>query len=309
MSATKTGTPYDAAVIGAGPAGVAAADLLSSRGIRTVLIGERFGGPPGKPDSRRDWLAPVLRGTALAKAAKAHLAGVPSLTVRLGSRVSAIRREQRGFAVETDGGGDSEDSGDAYRTRVVLIATGTSPKRLDIPGEQPLSDRGVSYCIVCDAPYFAGKRVVVICDEADGGEETVEGLAELRKHARTVTLITDPGTVRAIEGDRRVKAVRVRKGGKGRQGGKDVELKTDGVFVQLGRSPNTGPFRDLLKLDKAGHVPADPGSGATKVPGVFAAGDVTGGPYPSARVAFGEGTRAALALAEYLSRDSERKRG
>ena len=300
MSATKPGTPYDAAIIGAGPAGVAAADLLGSRGIRTVLVGERFGGPPGKPDSRRDWLAPVLRGTALAKAARANLAGVPSLTVRLGSRVAAIRRERRGFAVETE-------NGDAYRARAVLIATGTSPKRLDIPGEQRLADRGVSYCIVCDASYFAGKRVVVVCDEADGGEETVEGLAELRKEARTVTLITDPGTVRAIEGDRRVESIRVRKGGKGRKGVKDVELKTDGVFVQLGRSPNTAPFRDFLKLDKAGHVTADPNSSATKVPGVFAAGDVTGGPYPSARVAFGEGTRAALALAEYLSRDSERK--
>jgi len=199
--------------------------------------------------------------------------------------------------------------------RSVIVATGASPKWLGLESEQRLRGRGVSTCATCDAPFYKGKRVVVV----GGGDTAVEEALVLTKFASEVSLIhrrnelraekilqerllNEPKVrfiwetvVREILGKDRVEGVRVANV----KTGEERILECDAVFVAIGHTPNTGMLRSQVELNEAGYV-VTRNVTKTSVEGVFVAGDVEDMVYRQAILAAGHGCRAALDAERYL---------
>ena len=210
-------------------------------------------------------------------------------------------------------------SGKEFLTNSVIVATGASYKKLNIPGEQEYWAKGVSVCATCDAPFFQDKEVVVI----GGGNSAVMEAEHLSKYAKKVNLIhildkltaTDPikdkvlenpkieifynSTATKIDGDgNKVTQIIV----ENKKDKKTSILKVDGVFIAIGLSPNTKIFDGQLKIDKFGYIERTQKT-MTNVDGVFAAGDVADFRYKQAITAAGEGCMAALDCQEYLEKE------
>ncbi len=223
--------------------------------------------------------------------------------------VTSIDAAQRPFVLHTD-------SGETISADTIIVSTGASPRKLGVPGEEQLANRGVSYCATCDGFFFRGKKVVVV---GGGNSALDEGLFltryvdELIIVHRRDSLRADPilqerafsnekvrfiwdSTVEAILGDEKVSAVRI----KNLKTGATSELAVDGVFPYIGHVPNTGLFKGLLTLDEGGYIVTD-GRQRTNVPGIFAAGDVVDHIYRQAITAAGEGCKAAMEATWYLA--------
>jgi thioredoxin reductase (NADPH) len=201
----------------------------------------------------------------------------------------------------------------------VIVSTGASPRKLGVPGEEQLANRGVSYCATCDGFFFRGKQVVVV---GGGNSALDEGLfltryvTELVVVHRRDQLRADPilqerafakekegklrfiwnSTVTEILGDGSVSGVRI----KNLKTGEESTLATDGVFPYIGHIPNTALFKGQLDLDENGYILADERT-RTKIPGVFAAGDVVDHVYRQAITAAGDGCKAAMEATWFLA--------
>ena len=206
---------------------------------------------------------------------------------------------------------------DEYRAESVIVATGAVARKLDLPSEQRLQGRGVTYCAVCDAAFYRDKEVVVI----GGGDSAMEEAIFLTKFASKVTLVHRRDTFRAspimvdraranekieflletvveeVLGDDKVEAVRVRN----LSSGEVSEIPADGLFVAIGHDPATALFAGQLEMDPAGYLLTAGKTTATNVSGVFAAGDVVDHVYRQAITAAGMGCQAALDAERYLS--------
>ncbi len=206
--------------------------------------------------------------------------------------------------------------GVTHEARAVIVATGATARQIGIDSERRLQARGVSYCAVCDAAFFRGQRVVVV----GGGDSAMEEATFLARFASEVVLvhrrsefrasrvmvdrarstanlrIETPYTVEEVLGDDQVTGVRLRHA----ETGEALELPTDGVFVAIGHDPTTALFRGILDMDDQGYLLQQPGSTATNVTGVFAAGDVADHTYRQAVTAAGSGCAAALDAERWL---------
>jgi thioredoxin reductase (NADPH) len=199
----------------------------------------------------------------------------------------------------------------------VVIATGSAPRVLAVPGEREYWGKGVTTCALCDAPFYKGKDVVVI----GGGDSALEQALQLAPHARTVTLLVRKGSVRAsvamqqqaqactnvlVTVNREIKEIK----GNGTWvtevlvhdmvTGTDTPLKIDGVFLAIGHEPRTALVKNKLKLRADGSIVVYGRSQATSVPGIFAAGDVEDSVYRQAGIAAGAGIKAAVEAAAFL---------
>ncbi|HEX6762663.1 MAG TPA: thioredoxin-disulfide reductase [Gaiellaceae bacterium] len=207
--------------------------------------------------------------------------------------------------------------GDEYAARAVIVSTGASARWLGIDSEQKHKGRGVSACATCDAAFFRERDVYVV----GGGDSAFEEALFLTKFATRVHLVHRRGEFRAsrimvdravanekiefvlntvvdeILGDQNVEGLRLRSTATG----ETWEVPADGVFVAIGHDPNTALFVDQLDHDDAGYLVTHPGSTATNIPGVFAAGDVQDHVYRQAVTAAGSGCMAALDAERYLS--------
>jgi thioredoxin reductase len=201
--------------------------------------------------------------------------------------------------------------------KTVIYAAGRHPRKLNVPGEDELKNKGVSYCATCDAPLFAGKTVAVV----GGGNTGAEAVIMLQKIAQKIYLLHIDDTLRAdsilVENfmddpkvDILYRATTVKIEGKqavekliynDEKTGEKKTIAVDGVFIAIGAIPNTEPVKELLPLDAFGAIPTDR-YGVTKVPGFFAAGDVTDIRDAQIVVAAGHGCSAALSAGDYLSR-------
>ena len=206
--------------------------------------------------------------------------------------------------------------GEKIEAKAVIIATGASARTLGIDSEKTYWAKGVHTCATCDAYFYKGKDVVVV----GGGDSACEESLFLAKLVNSVTIVHRKGEFRAskimhervrsngkikvifnamvdeILGDgKKVSAVRV----KDAKSGKTSEIKTDAVFLAIGHIPNTAAFKGILDLDADGFLVAD-GRLRTKLPGVFAAGDVHDKIYKQAITAAGTGCQATLEVERYL---------
>jgi thioredoxin reductase (NADPH) len=301
----------DLIIIGGGPAGYTAALYAARANLNPLVIeGITFGGQlmitsdvenyPGYADGI---LGPEMMQDFRRQAERF---GAEYIT----DDVTAVDFSERPFRVEV---GD-----DVYYARAVIVATGASARQLGLESERTLQGRGVSYCAVCDAAFFRNKNVVVV----GGGDSAMEEAIFLTKFADKVTVVHRRDDFRAspIMLDRananekiewitnavvdevlgeegKVNAVRIRDVNTG----ETTEIPADGLFVAVGHDPNTGLFLDQLDHDAAGYLEVQPGSTATNIKGVFAAGDVVDHTYRQAVTAAGTGAMSALDAERLLS--------
>jgi thioredoxin reductase (NADPH) len=294
---------YDVAVVGAGPAGVSAAINVSNRGRGVVLLaGQAPYGRVNGPHRIANYAGfPAVIGEDLVKAFRRHLEAfeVPVLA----DKVTRVGR---------DGAGADDDgfvlfgAREAYRARTVVLATGVLLEG-SIEGEDELIGQGVSYCVTCDGRLFAGRRVAVIGYGPPGEEEASE-LAEAFKADVTYLPQYDAdyrvaGGVRLRTGAKPARLARTDQGVQVTLEGEDPagSLVVDAVFVSRD-AVAPGTLLDGLAVDGP-HLVVDQHM-RTSVPGVFAAGDCTGGPYQVAR-AVGQGQVAALSAVRLLREQAE----
>ncbi|MBF0386423.1 MAG: thioredoxin-disulfide reductase [Candidatus Omnitrophica bacterium] len=211
------------------------------------------------------------------------------------------------------------ESGTVAVAKALIIATGATAKRMNIPGEDKFWQRGISACAVCDGalPFFRNKVLVVI----GGGDTAVEEATHLTKYAARVILMHRRGELRASKAMQK-KVLENPKievmwntvpieatGDKILAGLKVKNVLTDsisslacgGLFFAIGHTPNTGFLDRQIQLDETGYIKTIPGSTTTNVPGVFACGDVQDRKYRQAIVAAGSGCMAALEAEHYLN--------
>ena len=291
-------------IIGGGPSGYTAALYAARANLNPLVIeGITWGGQlmitsdvenyPGYPEGI---LGPEMMSDFRRQAERF---GAEFLT----DDVTRVDFSERPFRVYT---GDEE-----HLAKTVIIATGATARQLGLDSERELQGRGVSYCAVCDAAFFREKEVVVV----GGGDSAMEEAIFLTKFATKVTVVHRREDFRAspIMLDRARANERIEwitnsvvdevLGEEGKVNAvslRDVntdqtsQIRADGLFVAVGHDPNTSLFLDQLDHDKAGYLVTKPGSTATNVEGIFAAGDVVDHTYRQAVTAAGTGAMAAL---------------
>lgn len=309
-STPKSTTQCDVLVIGAGPAGLTAGIYTAQAMLNTVAVDLALGGGnvaithqvsnfPGFAKPQPGWqLAHSM--VEQAKEAGVHL--------RLASELTRVDLER--LEVEVDGH-------ETIRAKRIIVATGSSPRLLGVPGEVEFRGHGVSYCATCDAKYYEGKHVVVI----GGGNSAVEESLFISRFARKITVVhqfaglqankraqeqafADPKIEFVFRHEPRafvasngkwVDAVEV----ENLETGERRRIDCDGVFVFVGMRPNLDLFPDAFELDEWGFVKVDAEMRTSK-PGVYAAGDVATKRYRQITTAVSDGTIASIAVAREL---------
>ncbi len=291
-------------IIGGGPAGSAAAVYASRKRLKTLFITAEWGGQSIVSEKIYNWIGTTaLSGNELADNLKKHVeanAG-DSLEIKEG-KVTAVGKTDGGFTVTTE-------AGDKFGAKTVLVATGSSRRKLDVPGADRLEHKGLTYCASCDGPLFADMDVAVI----GGGNAGFESAAQLLAYCKSVTLLhrsdnfdkADEITVDKVLANPKMKAVKnvdilEVKGDQFVEGivykdkttGETTELPVSGIFVEVGQIPNTGFVKDVVELDQYGRIKIDPTNQKTKTPGLWAAGDCTDVLYHQNNIAAGDAVRA-----------------
>lgn len=300
----------DLVIIGAGVAGLTAATTAASHGIKTLVIEHLApGGQIATVETIRNFpshpagIAGFELGPLLQEQAEAHGATF------LFASVSAIKRDGGRFVIHSDA--------DTVSARAVLLATGSTRQRLDVPGEARLQGRGVSHCASCDGQFFQGRTIVVAgggdsaFDEAEilagiAGQVVIvhDGPAPVARHEARARLagydnvqILADTTITAINGENSVTAVTLSSKGSTR------DLACDGVFVYTGLVPNISLVADLAEIDENGRVLAD-AMMRTSTPGLFVAGDLRADSIRLLSAVAGDGAVAAIAAVRYLAGDT-----
>jgi alkyl hydroperoxide reductase subunit F len=297
---------YDLVIIGGGPAGVAAGVYASRKRLKTLLIAESFGGQSIVSEGIENWIGTIkIPGPELAKSLEDHLRAYAGeiVTIATGNRVNEISRsaQENTFITKTSDGA-------SYTSKAVLVTTGSSRKKLTIPGAKEYEHKGITYCASCDGPLFADQDVVVI----GGGNAAFEAASQLLAYCKSVTLINRTESYRAdeitvkkvlahpkmktitntelvsIQGSTFVESLTY----KNTKTGETVTLPTTGIFVEIGSIPATDFTKDLVEKLPTGHIKIDPWTQKTSAPGIWAAGDCTNILYHQNNIAAGDGVRA-----------------
>ena len=297
-------------IIGSGPAGLTAALYTARADLSPLVIsGNQLGGQvsitsevenyPGFPEGATGpGLVEQMQKQAEKFGARVLIDEVTQVDLRSGP---PFRLQTYGQSFEADG---------------VIIASGSSPRRLGVPGEEQLIGRGVSFCATCDGFFFRGKDVVVV----GGGDSALEEGLFLTKFATRVRLIHRRSELRAgetlkkraaanpkvsyiwdsvveeVRGTGKVEGVRV----KNVKTGEESELATDGVFIFVGHYPNSDLFKGQLTMDDRGYLIADKLM-MTSAPGVFAAGEIQDPVFRQVASSVGQGCAAAISLERWLA--------
>ena len=299
-------------ILGSGPAGFAAALYAARAELAPVLLtGTQLGGQaaltytienyPGFPNG----VGGAELGDLFQKQAE-----------HFGTRVefdtaNKVDLSVRPFKVTTDAG--------EYEAETLIVTTGASPIHLNVPGEDTLLGRGISYCATCDGAFFKDKRVVVV----GGGDSALEEALFLTRYASSVTVIHRREELRAgailqkrakdhpkiqfvlntvateIIGSDKMEAVRL----KNVKTGEETTFEADGIFIFVGHTPNTQLFEGQLKMDSHGYIETDMLM-QTSVAGVFAAGEAADPHFRQVITSAGMGAAAAIQATRFLEAES-----
>lgn len=308
---------YDCIIIGAGPAGLGAA-LYAARDRFSTLLIEKF--YPGGQISTTDRIDnyPGMPGIGGQELVNKIFEQVQSFEpdIKMGRGAESIKRLDNGnFEVNC--------KKTSYRGRCIILAPGSSYRKLGVPGEEQFrsSGAGVSYCGTCDAPFFKGKKVLAV----GGGNTAIEETLHLAKFASEITLVhrrdefratkvlveeliakaEEQGSnvkikystvIKSIHGDGKVERAVL----ENLKTGKHEQFPCDGVFVFVGMVPNTDFLNGFVELDEAGFIKCEPACLRTAVPGVFVAGDCRVGAAMQLATAISDGIVCALMMKNYF---------
>lgn len=296
---------FDVLIIGCGAAGLGALMYASRYKLNALAVCQEVGGASLEAVKIENYLGfKSISGPELIGKFKSHAELVGGLIVE-GATIESVSKDNSLFIAKTY-------DGRVFKSKTVVLATGTMRRRLKVPGEERLSGKGVSYCATCDAPFYKNKIVAVV----GGGDAAVTGAVQVADHANKVYLLVrskiraEPVNVEALEkfvkqerivvkehvqvseilGEDYIKALKLNNG---------EILKVGGLFVEIGGVPNTKMISDLkvdmdheyVKVDKAMR---------TSLPGFYAAGDVTDNPLKQDITAAAEGAIAAFSAYSFL---------
>ncbi|MCH8741551.1 FAD-dependent oxidoreductase [Patescibacteria group bacterium] len=315
---------YDLIIIGGGPAGTAAGVYAARKRIKTVLIAKEFGGQSLVSQDIQNFIGIVsLPGLELQERFKKHLEAYAEdiLDIKEWELAKSLKKSNDGFKVATD-------KENTYQAKAVLVAAGSSRRKLKAIGADRLDNKGISYCASCDAPMFKGKDTVVI----GGGNSGFEAAQQLLAYSPSVTLLefgsefkADALTLEQVSRDPKFKAItgaetieiygKVFVEGlkyKDRASGKITDLAVGGVFVEIGSIPDSNFLKDLLEsvqkptwwvaeqtpkewkggLDKWGQILVDHKTQRAAIEGMWAAGDITDVLYKQNNISMGDAVKA-----------------
>lgn len=302
------GILYDFVVIGGGPAGYNAALYAQRKGLKTLVVAKKPGGQLLNTNSVDNYLGFVaLSGEALSNHFMEHIQSVNVKTVH-NQAIETIQKVDAYFELMLE-------NGDVLKTKTVLVATGSNPRKLGIKGEDTFANAGVAYCAICDAPLFIGKDVII----AGGGNAAVEAAIDVAKLAKNVIIVHRSqfradqvlidkmqaqsnitihlaAQILEIYGDFKMRGIKVLN----KTTNETFNIMADGIFIEIGNIPNARLIKDLVLLNDKQEVIVDRKQ-QTSLPGLFAAGDVTDTPYKQIIVATAEGAKAALAANAYIN--------
>ena len=298
---------YDVVVLGGGPAGSSAAIYSARKGLKVAVVAERIGGQVKETVGIENLISvPETTGAHLAENLRLHMQQYPI----------SILEHRHIVKVELDGKYKllSTATGETFRAPAVIVATGASWRRLNVPGENDYIGRGVAFCPHCDGPFYKGKHVAVVGGGNSGIEaaidlagicskvtvlEFLDGLKAdrvLQDKARSlsnVEIFVSSQTLEVVGNGDKVVGIRV----KDRNTGEERLISLDGIFVQIGLAANSAVFRDMVETNRPGEIVIDTHC-RTNVAGIYAAGDVSTVPYKQIIISMGEGAKAALSAFE-----------
>ena len=300
-------TLYDVAIVGGGPAGLAAAMYATRKNLSTIVVAMDIGGQLGTTHDIANYPGyELITGPDLVQKffAQASKYGIEQL---IGEQVVGVRVDGRSKVLELQ-------SLREVAARTLVIASGVQKRNLRIPGEKELAGRGVVYCSTCDGPLFKGLDIAVV----GGGNSALEAALEMDGIAHRVYLMARSGlagdqvlegkiaTASGVEVLAHHEPVEIHGADAvagltvlDRETGSTAKLAVQGVFVEIGLFPNTGFALDLVDTNERGEIVVDSHC-RTGVRGVFAAGDCTDTHDKQIVISVGEGAKAALAAFRYL---------
>lgn len=298
---------YDLIIIGGGPAGLTAGLYASRAKLKTLLIEKKAAGGQIATTEHIENYPGFAQGSGqeLVKIMEEQSARFGTEFLAAGATAVDFSAQEK---IITTGKGE-------FRAPAVIIATGCSARRLEVPGEKELIGRGVSFCATCDGAFYEDLPVMVV----GGGDAAVEEALYLTRFVEKVYLVHRRDALRAtkivqdrafsnpkievvwnsvveeLQGDELLERVVVRNV----QDGRKTEIDVNGIFIYIGFLPNTGFLAGQIRLNKSGYIVTDDWM-ETSVPGVFAAGDCREKLLRQVVTATGDGATAAFAVEKYL---------
>ena len=299
---------YDVIIVGAGPAAMSAAIYTARKELDVLLIAKEIGGQITYTTTVENYLGLIdIDGKEMVEQFRAQIERFP-IAEGLGSSVVVVKKKGDRLIVQTE-------DGQQFTGNSLIYCAGKEYRLLGVPGEKRFIGRGIAFCATCDAPLYKDKKVAVV----GGSNSAFTAVRDLVNFAQEIHLIhrrdtfkADPVLVKEakqaknvtfhtnmvvqeILGEDKLTGIRLQStDGKERQ-----DLLVDGVFIEIGLTPNTNPVKDFVKLNQRGEIPVARDN-STDIAGFFAAGDATDIPEKQIIIAAGEGAKAALSATKYL---------
>lgn len=295
---------YDLIILGGGPAGTGATVYAARKQLKTAIITNEFGGQSIVSELIYNWIGtPEISGADLSKNLRNHVLYYkgPYLDIIEGEIVNEVKKDGQTITVKTE-------SGKFYTTKALLVATGSSRRKLGVTNADKFENKGITYCASCDGPLFKDQDVLVI----GGGNAGFETSAQLLAYCKSVTMIHRSDKFRAdeiiikkllenpkfkiiknadiirVDGEQFVSSLTY----KDKITGEEKTIPTTGIFVEIGQIPNIDFVKDIVDIDEFGKIIVDPMTQMTSVPGIWSAGDCTNGRYHQNNIATGDAVKA-----------------
>jgi alkyl hydroperoxide reductase subunit F len=298
---------YDVVIIGGGAAAMSAAIYSTRRQMKTLILTKDFGG-------QMMWASVIENYPGYKSIPATELIEKFSEQVK-GSGAEIKLSEVKEIKKSADDNFEVATAAEKFSAKTVIVATGAEHRKLNVPGEKELNGRGVAYCANCDGPLFRNKTVAVV----GGGNSALDSAGLLSKIANKVYLIHQletfqafealqnkvreaanieiifQGKVEEISGEKKVASIKVRN----LADNSFKEIPVDGIFVEIGFEVKNDLVKDLIKINEKNEIIVNE-KFETTLPGIFAAGDCTNGPFKQIIISAGNGAIAALSAYQYI---------
>jgi len=303
---------YDLIIVGGGPAGSSAAIYAARKQLKTLLVAKEWGGQSTVSPDIQNWIGTkTISGADLAKNLKEHVAAYAGDILTIRSNVDAVSVTAADDSVSV-----GLSDGTTEQAKTLFVASGSTRRKLEIPGAAEFDQKGLTYCASCDGPLFTGKDVAVI----GGGNAAFETAAQLLAYAKSVTLLNRSDVLKADEvtvakvlanpkmkliknaepievtGDKFVKGLKWRDA----QTKEEQVLSVEGIFVEIGLLPNTAWLGSAVSVNPIKQIVVDPRTQKSSHPRIWAAGDCTDGLYHQNNIAAGDAVKALEDLYLFL---------